>query len=85
MSNGDDVRQGTLGLLGKVKALEYAVQVLCITHPSPRTAHEAWQRVLVEVTDAHSGLPSHGSEAYRAGLSETLASVSKQLDTALRG
>jgi hypothetical protein len=68
-------------ITGWIKALEYGVRALIISHPEPQKLLAIWQALLPLVSDVHSISPTVQSvPAFHQGLTEGLAELTATIE-----
>jgi len=69
---------------GYIKALEYGLQAVIASHPTPAALAELWSHVLPEVADVHGGNGSDGSDStvFDAAFQQALAGLSDHIQGA---
>ncbi|WP_027489359.1 hypothetical protein [Rhodanobacter sp. OR92] len=72
-------------LMGKTKALEYAVDVLIAAHPDRAEMHDKWQAVAPELIDSEMGKSIFDEQAYRQTFQVTMASLSRLIGQGFDG
>ena len=60
---------------GYIKALEYGVRALIITHPDPKNLHGSWSALLPGIADVHAG---NGSAIFSAAFQQALALLTRR-------
>ncbi|MBD8636640.1 MULTISPECIES: hypothetical protein [unclassified Stenotrophomonas] len=66
---------------GYIKALEYGLQAVIASHPTPAALAELWSHVLPEVADVHGGDGS-SSPLFDAAFQQALAGLSDHIQGA---
>ncbi|WMJ69599.1 hypothetical protein [Stenotrophomonas sp. 24(2023)] len=70
---------------GYIKALEYGLRVLVVTHPAPGRLGTAWKHLLPGIADTHvaadSALFTAAFQQALAGLSEQIALAASSRET----
>lgn len=66
---------------GYIKALEYGLQAVIASHPSPAALTELWSHLLPEVADAHAG-GTAPSPLFDAAFQHALTSLSEHIQGA---